>query len=155
MMDTRTAMISSVCTLILIKIVQPWLSHPLKISELLGDNYMTECRPAYTPGVPDTLVCTRDCPSPTDTKQLEFMRSKPYKRCIGQLLWIARSSRPDIAYQVNALARVAHNPAQEHWDASTHIIRYLSHTGHIRILYRNSKHSYRSHDVVIKESRCH
>ena len=88
------------------------ITQPLKISELLEDNDMNMCRPAYTPGVPNTLVCTRDCPSPTDTKQLEFMRSKPYKRRIGQLLWIARSSRPDIAYQVNALARVAHNPAK-------------------------------------------
>ena len=116
------------------------ITQPLKISELLEDNGMNMCRPAYTPGVPNTLVCTRDCPSPTDTKQLEFMRSKPYKRRIGQLLWIARSSRPDIAYQVNALARVAHNPAKTHWDASTHIVRYLSHTRDMGIVYRTPKH---------------
>jgi hypothetical protein len=67
------------------------------------------------------------------------MRSKPYKRRIGQLLWIARSSRPDIAYQVNALARVAHNPAKTHWDASTHVIRYLSHTRDMGIVYRTPK----------------
>ena len=67
---------------------------------------------------------------------IEFMKSKPYKRRIGQMLWVARSSRPDIAYQVNALARVAHNPSKIHLDASSHVIRYLSHTRDMGLVYR-------------------
>ena len=64
------------------------------------------------------------------------MTSLPYKRRIGQMLWIARSSRPDIAYQINALARVAHNPSKIHWNASTHVIRYLAHTRDMGLVYR-------------------
>ena len=64
------------------------------------------------------------------------MANKPYRRRIGQLLWIARSSRPDIAYQVNALARVAHNPGLAHWKASTLLMRYVAHTRHIGLVLR-------------------
>ena len=64
------------------------------------------------------------------------MRDKPYRKRVGQLLWIARSSRPDISYQVNALARVAHNPGKAHWDASTCLIQYVSHTRDFELVYR-------------------
>ena len=38
------------------------------------------------------------------------MKNKPYRQRVGQLLWLARCARLDLSYQVNALARVAHNP---------------------------------------------
>lgn len=112
------------------------ITQPLKISELLQDSNLEKCRPSFTPGIPNTLICTRDCPSHDDHAQKELMKSKPYRRRVGQLLWLARTSRPDIAYQVNALARVAHNPGKVHWDASTHIIRYLSHTKDMGLIFR-------------------
>jgi len=63
------------------------------------------------------------------------MSRLPYKARIGSLLWLARNSRPDIAYQVNALARVAHNPGMSHWHATSMLIRYLSHTRDMGLLY--------------------
>ena len=78
------------------------ITQPLKISELLEDNDMIECRPAYTPGVPNTLLCTRDCPSPTDTKQLECMRSKAYKRRIGSFCGLL--DRPDPTSRIRSMS---------------------------------------------------
>ena len=40
-------------------------------------------------------------------------RSAPCCWSVSYWLWIARNTRPDIAHTVNALARVAHNPAPE------------------------------------------
>jgi len=112
------------------------ITQPLKIHELIDDAGLISCKPAFTPGVPNTLVSDRECPAEDDQEQLAFMKDKPFKKRCGQLLWLARSSRPEIMYQVNALSRVAHNPGKAHWDASTHIIRYLSHTRDMGLVYR-------------------
>ena len=112
------------------------ITQPDKIAQLLTDSNLGHCRPSFTPGIPKTLVSDRDCPAEDDLEQKRTMASKPYRRRIGQLLWIARSSRPDIAYQVNALARVAHNPGLAHWKASTLLIRYVAHTQHMGLTFR-------------------
>jgi hypothetical protein len=112
------------------------ITQPLKVSELCVDAGLENSRPLYTPGIPNTLISDRDCPKPEDTKQLEFMKNKPFRKRVGQLLWIARSTRPDISYQVNSLARVAHNPGKNHWDASTYLIRYVAHTKDYGLVYR-------------------
>jgi hypothetical protein len=112
------------------------ITQPLKVNELCSDAGLTNCRPAHTPGIPNVLLSDRDCPSPDDKVQLEFMKNKLYRKRVGHLLWIARSSRPDISYQVNALARVAHNPGKAHWEASTYLIRYVSHTRDFGLVYR-------------------
>ena len=103
------------------------ITQPDEVAQLLSDSNLGHCRPSFTPGIPKTLVSDRDCPAEDDLEQKRTMASKPYRRRIGQLLWIARSSRPDIAYQVNALARVAHNPGLAHWKASTLLILSLIH----------------------------
>jgi hypothetical protein len=64
------------------------------------------------------------------------MKTLPYRARIGQLLWLARNTRPDISYQVNALARVAHNPGKPHWDATSALIRYISHTRDLGLVYK-------------------
>ena len=42
---------------------------------------------------------------------------------------------PQIAYQVNALTRVSHNPGKAHWDATTKLIRYVSHHRNLGLVY--------------------
>ena len=36
---------------------------------------------------------------------------------------------------LNALARVAHNPGKAHWDATTKLIRYVSHHRNLGLVY--------------------
>ena len=104
------------------------ISQPQKVHELLESANMLSCRRTTTPGTPNVLVSLLDCPGEDDSEQREFMKGEPYRARIGQLLWLARNTRPDISYQVNALARVAHNPGKKHWDDSSTLIRYISHT---------------------------
>ena len=44
------------------------------------------------------------------------------------MLWIARSTRPDIQHQVSALSRVMHKPGLKHWQAVKDLCRYLKYT---------------------------
>jgi hypothetical protein len=54
----------------------------------------------------------------------------------GLVLWIMRGYRPDIAYQVGALSRVAHCFNDKHIDAARHLLRYLSTTKDLQLVYR-------------------
>jgi len=96
---------------------------------------MADCLSAPTPGCPKILVSDRDCPvkGPEGDNDRRFMKDKNYRSRIGALLWISRIGHPEIAYQVNALARVAHNPGPAHWDASTRLVRYLKGARHLAL----------------------
>jgi len=50
----------------------------------------------------------------------------PYRRVIGNLLYIALASRPDIAFAASYLSRFASGYNQTHWNAALHVVRYLA-----------------------------
>lgn len=117
------------------------ISQPLKVAQLITSSGLAECKSSFTPGVPKELVSTLESPNPDDEgyeEHKDYMKGKPYRSQIGQLLWITRTTRPDIAYQVNALARVAHNPGRLHWHATTKSIKCISHTRDVGLTYRRS-----------------
>ena len=51
-----------------------------------------------------------------------------YRSVIGKLLYLEKSTRPDLAYAVHQCARFAANPRQDHAKAVKWIGRYLLHT---------------------------
>ena len=52
-------------------------------------------------------------------------------------MYLKVSTRPDIAFSVNNLARFNSNPQKEHWTALKRILRYLKGTTSIGILYKH------------------
>jgi hypothetical protein len=114
------------------------ITQPQKLNELITDAGMTGSHATFTTGVPKVLISTLDCPSDDDVTQKTLMKSKPYRKRVGQLLWLARTSRPDLSYQVNCLSRVGHNPGLSHWHASSMLIRYVNHTRDYGLVYKRS-----------------
>ena len=65
-----------------------------------------------------------------------------YAKIIGSVMFLMNCTHPDIAYAVSRLSRYIHNPAYEHWNALTHLLRYLkgtmnlglTYTGHLTVL---------------------
>ena len=51
-------------------------------------------------------------------------------------MYLAVSTRPDIAFAVNNLARFNSKPQKEHWTALKRVLRYLKGTTNIGILYK-------------------
>ncbi|TPX36954.1 DNA-directed DNA polymerase [Synchytrium microbalum] len=51
-----------------------------------------------------------------------------YRSCIGMLSYLANSTRPDISFSVNLLARFSKNPTYRHYKGLKHICQYLKHT---------------------------
>lgn len=60
----------------------------------------------------------------------------PYR---GALLFLSLVSRPDIAYVVGMVSRYLDKHNEQHWNAVKRIMRYLSHTKHLGIMYSKCK----------------
>ena len=54
-------------------------------------------------------------------------------------MYLAVSTRPDIAFSVNNLARLNSNPQKEHCTALKQILKYLKGTTTIGILYKQDR----------------
>ena len=90
---------------------------------------MQESKPTSTP----VEVSSKLKPGPS---QAEPINQTEYQSAIGSLMYLAVSTRPDIAFAVNNLARFNSKPQKEHWIALKRILRYLKGTINIGILYK-------------------
>ena len=52
----------------------------------------------------------------------------PFKQVVGDVMWLAGMTRPDIANAARAVARHSHNPCERHWKAAVKILAYLNST---------------------------
>ena len=121
------------------------IDQPHSISKLVEGSGVDITRPHFTPLPPGTEVMTGDCPNPDTPEgrdEIQLMKSKTYRKRVGELLWIGRVSRPDISAAVARLATVAHNPSLKAWDLTTYLIQYVHHTRHLGIVYRDNKSTY-------------
>ena len=64
---------------------------------------------------------SKDGPNSSDEKA--EMSSVPYRSLIGSLMYLANTTRPDIAFAVNRLARCVENPSKAHWVAAKRVLR--------------------------------
>ena len=85
------------------------------IKHLLEKFNMTNTRSRNTP-------CTIFDKNNLNTQP--FDKTK-YKSAIGALIYIAKSTRPDIMFAVNKAARKSENPTVSDWNAIVNILRYL------------------------------
>ena len=96
-----------------------------KIVEAFGK---ADCKVASTPFVPRTRLVPQE-PGKEETID------KPYREVVGSLMYLATSTRPDIAFAVSQLSRVASCPSNVHWDHGMHLLRYLKGTGKLGLTY--------------------
>jgi hypothetical protein len=96
---------------------------------------MAECKPETTPAVPNSkLIKELDW----DLEAMEF----PYRESVGELLWFARTGRPDILYAVNQLTKFSHKWGSTHVTAVKRVMRYIKGTLDIKLTFHKSKNPY-------------
>lgn len=98
-------------------------SYVTSILEMFG---MTECNPASTPLPPRTLLSKDDCPKSTEERK--NAEKLPYRELVGKLMYLATTTRPDLAFTVRELARFMSDYGERHWTAAKHVLRYLNGT---------------------------
>ncbi|PRQ51433.1 putative RNA-directed DNA polymerase [Rosa chinensis] len=96
------------------------LSQQNYISKILKRFEMHNCSPGQVPMSKGDKLNKSQCPKNDIEK--EDMKSKPYSRLVGSLMYAQVCTRPDLAFAVSMLARFQSNPGHEHWIAGKKIL---------------------------------
>ena len=106
------------------------------IMDILKRFNMEECKPVSTPLNLSIKLTKEDCPTTQNEKN--DMKDIPYRQAVGSLMHLMVSSRPDISFAVNVVARYMENPGKQHWIAVKLIFRYLKGTINIGIKFNKN-----------------
>ena len=98
------------------------------IQKILEKFNMDKSYPSKTPMVVRSLEMEKDQFRPQEEGEEILGPEVPYLNAIGALMYLANSTRPDIAFVVNLLARHSAKPTQHHWIGVKNIFRYLNGT---------------------------
>lgn len=102
-----------------------FLSQEKSIKELLQKFNLSDCKATEVPMQPNLEL------TPATEPDLKY----PYRELIGSLLFIARTTRPDIAYAVAKMAQFSNSFDETHWKVAKGILRYLKGTMNMGIFY--------------------
>lgn len=101
------------------------------IHEMLRMYQMEDCKTEKTPlNVSLELSCgMQNCDN------CKLANERAYRGIIGRLLYVAGSTRPDIAFAVSSLSRFNQKPHDMHMQAARRVLRYLKGTIDLGIKY--------------------
>ncbi|CAM6106257.1 unnamed protein product [Calypogeia fissa] len=94
--------------------------------QLVLDYGMENCRSPLVP-LPEGLILE----SETNTPDIDH---HSYCQLVGRLIFLT-NTRPDLSFALGLVSRFMHQPQQAHYDASMHIVRYISGTTGLGIFY--------------------
>jgi len=73
--------------------------------------------------------------SPKNEEEKSHMKNTPYLAAMGSVMYLATTTRPDIAYAASTLTRFRSNPGVAHWNAVKHLLCYLQGTTNYALTY--------------------
>ncbi len=98
-----------------------WIGQPIYTENLLKKYGMENSNPAKIPMDPsETFMKSTDLDERFDQHL--------YQSAIGSLSYLSVTTRPDITYSVNKMAKFCVDPSKHHWTGVKHILRYLKGT---------------------------
>jgi len=97
-----------------------------------------ECRGNATPAHPGLRLSLADCSDEADRTERQRQRVRVYEALVGSVHYAAHSTRVDVAFAANQLARFSSGPGAAHWAAGMHLLRYLSETAELGLTYDGS-----------------
>ena len=104
------------------------------VNEILKQFDMVGCKVASTPLEPGVKLSAVD--SPEDDLGKAKMEAYPYRQVVGKLMYLAVCTRPDICQAVSELSRFNANPGLKHWESAMRVVRYLSGTAGVGLMYK-------------------
>lgn len=122
-----------------IHITRDWDKHTISLSQrqyvvdMLEKFNHGNCSPVQTPMEPGLRLSASMGATTEEDKAL--MATVPYLSAVGAMMYLACTTRPDIANAVGVLARFSANPGPAHWKAVKHLFRYLQGTKDLKLVY--------------------
>jgi hypothetical protein len=105
-----------------------WIGQPQYIKDTLESFQMQDCKPIATPEEVHLHL-------PRHTGDQHGVDASQYRKLIGKLMYLALSTRPDIAHICCYLSRFLEYPGTEHWKAGKRVLRYLKGTQNHGIMF--------------------
>jgi hypothetical protein len=102
------------------------------VREYIKANSMTNANPLTTP-----TVLHQD---PGGEEPLNASEHKQFRTLAGGLLWLARCTRPDIAFAVHQMTRRTHAPRVSDMRLGKRVLRYLLGTTTMKLRVKHSAH---------------
>ncbi|RDB17165.1 Retrovirus-related Pol polyprotein from transposon TNT 1-94 [Hypsizygus marmoreus] len=115
------------------------LSQRAYLERVLAKYGMSECSPRPTP-LPLGVILNKE-QAPSTPEERQFMKDKPYREVLGSVMYAQIATRPDLSYAVSTLSKFSSDPGKAHWDALTHVLRYIRGTLHFKITYGGKAHT--------------
>ena len=102
------------------------------INSLLDLYGMNGCRPVSTPLVPNShlAVATVEEVNPFNSLGVNF------RSAVGALSYLSSATQPDIAFAVSTLSQFLEQPGITHYEAFTHVLRYLAGSQTLALVYK-------------------
>jgi Reverse transcriptase (RNA-dependent DNA polymerase) len=92
------------------------------IRDIIEKNGMQDCKSAIILMDPGQHLMLTEQVNSSETES-KIMQNIPYRKVIGQVLYLSTRTRPDIAATVGVLSRHASDPRPVHWMALKRILR--------------------------------
>lgn len=110
------------------------LSQIAYVEKLLSDYGMQKCKPSNTPL--DLGITSAILESPIEENEWKQTKQLPYRKLIGELVYLSMKSRPDISVAVSMLARYVNRFGFVHWKSVKRILRYLKNTKNYKLGFK-------------------
>ena len=107
------------------------ISQEAFVNEILERFDMNESKPAPTP-LPQKI---EELTKMSEESKKEYKNIKRYQSIIGALLYLSNSTRPDITFSVNFLARKMSKPSEQDNLFAKRVLRYLNGTRKMKLRY--------------------
>jgi hypothetical protein len=99
------------------------LHHKLLATKLINDFRVQDCNPIYTPFASGTEVKKSDCCTEEDLKESYISK---YKSGVATVLYLACTTRPELAKFASELGKVQHRPGRKHFAFLKHVVKYIA-----------------------------
>ena len=103
---------------------------------------MDKTHPISTPMIVRSLEVSKDPFRLQEENEKSLGPEVPYLSAIGALMYLANSTRLDIAFSVNLLERFSSSPTRRHCNGVKHILRFLKGTSDMGLFYINKDSAY-------------
>ena len=99
------------------------------VREILKEFRYEDCKPLQVPAE------GYDYFRPAGTDDEAYESPTRYQRAIGELSWLVRGTRADLAFAVHKLSQHCQNPSVRHWTGVQQVFRYLKSSQAIALRY--------------------
>ena len=106
-----------------------WIDQTHYIEDVLKEFGHVDCRTV------STLADGYENLQAATAQDTLFANVALYQRALGQLNWLVRGTRPDLAFVVHKLSQFCHKPYAPHWAGVRRVFRYLNYSRHLRLCY--------------------